>query len=136
MPVRVNWANPEQSAILITITDRWTWRVIETLVVGLQTLDSTAKHPYDLIIDGSQTTLWEPDLLEHARANYGTIVLRHRRMILIVGVDEFTRVLIEAVPALPGMSHLKFVFFETVSEALVYSASVTDSSKPDKPTGG
>ncbi len=132
MPVRVNWANPEQTAILITITDRWTWRVIETLVVGLQTLDSTAAHSYDLIIDGSQTTLWEPDLLEHARANYSEIMLKHRRMILFVGVDEFTRVLIEAVPTLPGMSHLKVVFFDTVSEALAYSASMTDSTKPDE----
>lgn len=130
MPVRVNWANPEQTAILITITDRWTWRVIETLVVGLQTLDSAATHPYDLIIDGTQTTLWEPDLLEHARANYGTIVLKHRRLILFVGVDEFTRVLIEAVPMLPGMNHLKFLFFDTVSDALAYSASQTDS--PDE----
>ncbi len=133
MPVRVNWTSPEQNAILVKITDRWTWRVIETMLVGLLALDTAADHPYDLIIDGSQTTLWEPDLLEHIRANYTTPYLKNRRLMLIVGADEFSRMLIEAIPALPGMSHMKFLFFDALDAALAFSASYTD---PDKPTGG
>ena len=127
MSIRISWTTPEHTAALITFDGRWAWRDIDGMVAGLNALDSTAQHPYDLIVDGRNTTLWEPDLLGKMRADFTTPRLIHNRLTLIVGVDEFTRVLIEAIPALPGLGRLKFFFFDTPEAALVFSANYTET---------
>ncbi|MDX2161669.1 MAG: hypothetical protein SF162_10115 [bacterium] len=126
MHMNLTWADNANRILVVKIDGRWSWRELEPLMTELFRIDSERSQPFDLIIDARATEMYEPNLADYLRGRHAAPRLAHRRLLIIVGVDEFSQILWRGLTAMPYAAHLKAAFFDTVDEAVVYAAQYTE----------
>ncbi|MFN8530244.1 MAG: hypothetical protein U0670_16715 [Anaerolineae bacterium] len=123
--------NDERRIFIITVVGRWHWHDIEPVIAEVQKIGTSHENPFDLIVDGRQSTLYEPNLVDFLRNRVKSRVPRSaRRLLILVGLDDFTKVLWRGVTQMPFAHHLQAHFFDTVDEAVHFAQQYTEVTNP------
>ncbi len=125
-PVTLEWVDDAQTILKLKLTGRWKWSDLLPSLVEIRRNHEDSDRLFDLIIDVSQSKLYESNpigfMREYMLPSYGVSALR---LIVVVGVDNFARVLWSGITALPIARHLRAYFFDTLDEAIQFCQRYT-----------
>ncbi len=125
MSVNVQWRDTENTILVLTFQGRWYWKELDAAIKTLMELAQPTTKPFDLLVDITQSSLYEPNAIEYVRANYINVALPNLRIMMCIGADYYTQVLWKVFTDLPIARHLALHFFDTLDEALEFSRSYT-----------
>jgi len=98
MPIKIDWANSEQTAILLAFDQQWTWSEFEKVAEVEHVLMDLVDHRVDVIADMRDTSLPEGAYRQAPRMSARAAVNHHRNSgaYVLVGsnplVEAFARV--------------------------------------------
>ena len=122
MPVTVEWDNPEQNMILLTMEGVWTWEQLEDGVNTITTMLGEVDHRVDTIFDASRSGPIPSNAFIHFR-RMNQSAHPNQASVVIVGMSAFAQTLLNTVGKiyrLARASDLRFV--STLGEAHAYLA--------------
>lgn len=125
MSVSAHWHDTEKDILEITFHGRWYWKELDETITTVHELARTATKPYDLLIDIRDSSLYEPNAIEHVRAHYLNLMPPNLRLILCIGADYYTQILWKVFTDLPIARHLAIHYFDTEEQALTFSRTYT-----------
>jgi hypothetical protein len=122
MSIVVSWDNPEKTAIVYTITGRWTWdEFYEALQQERAMLEAEAGERVNFIVNMEQGRMLPDNALSHfARMPKSS----HRKagMMVLVGAGGFVQALMNILGRYPGTAAQKIVAVPNMEAARAFLA--------------
>jgi|GEM_PF-1069142 hypothetical protein len=125
-PITLCWHDESCRILIMTVVGSWYWDDIRSVLIQIREIEAAHEHLFDLIIDARATTLFQSNIIQYIRSwKSQTMYPSTRRLIVVVGVDHFTRVLWKGIATFPFGRHLAASFFDTMADAIAYCQAYT-----------